>query len=187
MFKNKTSRSLVMSAISVVLCLVMFLGATYAWFTSSVTSGTNTVRTAGFDATLQYSTDFDHWSNLTDSSVLFNDVVLAPGEASSVVYVKIHNGNSYAISGSLALGSVSITGDNNDLLLRKKAVTAVATVADLDAGTSLLNAATLISGQEIAAGSDLIVALAIELPTSAITPNVTATFTITLGASQIGA
>ena len=188
MFKKNSSKALLTSVISIVLCCTMFLAATYAWFTSTAQSGINTVKTAGFDAALEYSTDFTTWTALSDTAVLFDNVVLAPGESSPVVYVRVRNANSYAIQGNVALGSISISDDNNDLLLRKKAgVTAAAALNTLDAGESLLNASSIVSGQTIAPGESYVVALAIELPTTATTPNVTATFVVTAGATQLGA
>ena len=44
MGKKKTSRrALLTSVMALVMCLVMLVGTTFAWFTDSVTSGVNTI------------------------------------------------------------------------------------------------------------------------------------------------
>ena len=54
MNKKSTKRSLLLSALSLVLCLSMLVGTTFAWFTDSVTSGKNRIVAGNLDVELEY-------------------------------------------------------------------------------------------------------------------------------------
>ena len=60
MMKTKsTKRALLMSALSLLLCVSMLVGSTFAWFTDSVTSGKNTIQSGNLDVKLEYSVQKD--------------------------------------------------------------------------------------------------------------------------------
>ena len=54
MKKKTTKRALLISALSLLLCLSMFVGSTFAWFTDSVTSGNNIIKSGTLDIVLEY-------------------------------------------------------------------------------------------------------------------------------------
>ena len=55
MFNSKnTKRSLLMSALALVLCVSMLVGSTFAWFTDSVTSANNIIKSGNLDVELYY-------------------------------------------------------------------------------------------------------------------------------------
>lgn len=49
-----TKKSLWLSAVSLMLCAVMLLGTTFAWFTDSVTNTGNVIQAGNLDAELRY-------------------------------------------------------------------------------------------------------------------------------------
>ena len=51
---NATKKSLVMSAISLVLCVVMLMGTTFAWFTDSVSSSVNKIQAGNLDIEVKH-------------------------------------------------------------------------------------------------------------------------------------
>ncbi len=55
-----TKRSLLSSAVALLLCFVMLLGTTYAWFTDTVTSTGNIIKSGKLDVTM-------HWANGTEA------------------------------------------------------------------------------------------------------------------------
>ena len=55
MKKSNTRRALLMSVLSLVLCISMLVGTTFAWFTDSVTSGRNVIQSGNLDIELEYS------------------------------------------------------------------------------------------------------------------------------------
>ncbi len=60
---KSTKRALLTSSISLVLCFAMLLGTTFAWFTDSVTSMNNIIKSGNLDVELWY------WNNGMDDSV----------------------------------------------------------------------------------------------------------------------
>ncbi|MBR4766874.1 MAG: SipW-dependent-type signal peptide-containing protein, partial [Clostridia bacterium] len=49
---KNTKKSLVLSVIGIVMCVAMLIGTTFAWFTDSVTTGTNTIQAGTLDIDL---------------------------------------------------------------------------------------------------------------------------------------
>ena len=52
MKKHQTRRALLLSALSLLLCMSMLVGTTFAWFTDSVTSGRNMIAAGNLDVVL---------------------------------------------------------------------------------------------------------------------------------------
>ncbi len=52
MNKKNTKRALLLSALSLLMCVSMLIGTTFAWFTDSVTSGGNTIQSGKLDVDL---------------------------------------------------------------------------------------------------------------------------------------
>jgi len=186
--EKSTAKALAVAILSTFLCVAMLFGTTYAWFTSNVTTGTNTISTAAFNVSLQYCDTYNgSYSDLmTDSSVLFDNVTLKPGESTDVMYIKITNSNDYAVNASVSVGTVTTSdGGTNEMLLASATnVTAAKTFEDSDFTGTTLAAATILNSVSIAANSSTVVAIAVLLPTTATAPGVTNSFTITVGATQ---
>ena len=49
MSKKTLRRALITSVVSLVLCFAMLLGATYAWFTDTASTGVNTIASGNLD------------------------------------------------------------------------------------------------------------------------------------------
>jgi len=47
--KRTTKRALLLSALSLLMCVSMLVGSTFAWFTDSVTSGVNKIVAGNLD------------------------------------------------------------------------------------------------------------------------------------------
>ena len=55
MTNNKsTKRALSASIMSMILCIVLLIGATFAWFTDSVSSGTNVIKAGNLKISATY-------------------------------------------------------------------------------------------------------------------------------------
>lgn len=57
--KKTTKRALISSLLSLVLCMSMLIGTTFAWFTDSVTSATNTIKAGNLDIAIVDANDED--------------------------------------------------------------------------------------------------------------------------------
>lgn len=95
--KNSAKRSLAVSILALVLCFTMLLGTTYAWFTDSVTSAGNIIKSGKLDATMHYSdklltANSTEWQDAENSAVFTYDN-WEPGYT-DVKYIKVTNAGS---------------------------------------------------------------------------------------------
>ena len=80
--QKSTKRALLMSALSLLLCLSMLVGTTFAWFTDSVTSGINTIAAGNLDVELYHSDKKVTNEKVDATTKLFDDILLwEPGVA----------------------------------------------------------------------------------------------------------
>ena len=118
---NKTKKSLILSVISMVLCIAMLAGSTYAWFTDSVTSVNNVIKTGSLDLKVYWTDDLagGSWNDAEDSNAgpVFEYELWEPGYT-AVRYIKIVNDGSLAFKYTLNLvtdGDAGILGDVIDV------------------------------------------------------------------------
>ena len=74
--KNTTRNALFTSIISLLLCVSMLVGTTFAWFTDEVKSGRNVIAAGNLDVELCHSDENETDVKVDGSTKLFNDVVL---------------------------------------------------------------------------------------------------------------
>ena len=89
---KKTIKSLFLSGISILLCLSMLAGSTFAWFTDEVTSGNNVIMAGNLDIEMHWTKDLENgtWIDAEDANAepVFNYDKWEPGY-SEVRYIKI--------------------------------------------------------------------------------------------------
>ena len=91
MKSKNTKQALLASVLSLVVCIAMLIGTTFAWFTDSVTSSNNKIVAGDLDVELEYSTDFSAWAPVTESTNVFKEgALLEPGHT-EVVYLRVSN------------------------------------------------------------------------------------------------
>lgn len=125
MTKSKnTKRALLMSVLSMMLCVAMLVGSTFAWFTDSVTSGKNRIVAGNLDVELEYA-ELDEngnvkldgegnviWKSVEGESLFDENALWEPGYT-QIVYLKVRNAGTLALKYKLAVNVVGeITGIN---------------------------------------------------------------------------
>ncbi|MBQ8850636.1 MAG: hypothetical protein IJ011_09920, partial [Clostridia bacterium] len=113
--KKSTKRALIASVISLLLCFTMLMGTTYAWFTDSVTSANNIIKTGNLDVELYWTStpdDEDSWAKVDDETNVFTETLWEPGHA-EVVYLKVVNEGSLALKYQLGVNIAKETGSVN--------------------------------------------------------------------------
>lgn len=90
MKKTSTKRSLIMSLLSMVICIVMLIGSTFAWFTDSAVFENNVIKAGNLDMEVEYSLDGKEWKSLDGAEDLFSKGLWEPGHT-EVVALKIEN------------------------------------------------------------------------------------------------
>ncbi len=115
MTKTKTAKALLASVLALVLCLSMLIGTTFAWFTDSVTSANNIIKSGNLDVTMQWADGKTDPANTTwtDASVgaIFNYELWEPGYT-EVRHVQIANAGSLALKYQL---NILANGEVSDL------------------------------------------------------------------------
>ena len=93
-----TKKTLFTSIVALVMCLSMFVGTTYAWFTASVSSERNIISTGNLDVVLEYKTDWsDDWSTVDENTKIFNEDALYEPGYTEIVYLRVSNAGSLAL------------------------------------------------------------------------------------------
>ncbi len=118
MKKSNTRRALLMSALSLLLCISMLIGTTYAWFTDSVTSANNIIKSGNLDIELEYTKTPDveaSWKTVEGASDLFDPNALWEPGYTQVVYLRVANKGSLALKYQMGMNIVSeVKGTNKD-------------------------------------------------------------------------
>ena len=123
MTKTKsTKRALLLSALSLLMCVSMLIGSTFAWFTDSVTSGNNKIVAGTLDVGLYLWDDANTSTEITNESApIFGEAGLAqnstktlwePGKT-QVVYLSIKNNGNLDLKYKVALNVVNPADGKN--------------------------------------------------------------------------
>ena len=121
MRKQNTKHSLIMSAIALLLCFSMLLGTTFAWFTDSVTSSNNIIKSGTLDVSLEWFTGEDavpgvdslDWMDASNDAI-FNYTLWEPGFVQAR-HIKIENEGSLALKYKV---TIEANGEKNDELFK---------------------------------------------------------------------
>ncbi|MBQ8850070.1 MAG: hypothetical protein IJ011_07060 [Clostridia bacterium] len=104
--RKSTKRALIASVISLLLCFTMLMGTTYAWFTDSVTSINNIIKTGNLDVELEWSKDMDKWETVDKDTRIFDENVLWEPGHTEVVYLRVSNAGTLALKYQLGVNVV---------------------------------------------------------------------------------
>ena len=115
--KRATKRALLTSVMALVMCVVMLVGTTFAWFTDTASTGVNKIQAGNLDIKVEYRTTADgNWQLLDNATDLFGtaDTRFEPGHT-RVVELKITNAGNLALKYKIGMNVVSETaGINKD-------------------------------------------------------------------------
>ncbi|MBQ8742853.1 MAG: hypothetical protein IJZ03_05750 [Clostridia bacterium] len=106
MTKKTTRRALITSVISMLLCVTMLVGTTFAWFTDSVKSGKNKIVAGNLDIELEY-LDGDKWETVNGETNVFKEGTLWEPGHTEVVYLKVKNAGTLALKYDLGVNVAS--------------------------------------------------------------------------------
>ena len=126
--RKSTKRALRGSVMAMVLCLAMLVGATFAWFTDTASTGVNKIQAGNLDIELQYATKWDangvptKWENAEGKTLPFLVNGGIPAEGTQILW---EPGCTYMLpelrvvnKGNLAVKyKVAITGINGSAKL----------------------------------------------------------------------
>ena len=117
MKNHNKKRALFSSIISLILCVTMLLGTTFAWFTSSVTNTGNRIRTGELGVALyKYDAEAGDYKDISDGT---GDIFTDSGEngtlwepnRTEIVFLEVRNTKSLALNYNLIL---NVTADSSN-------------------------------------------------------------------------
>ena len=114
MTRRNSRRALLSSILSLVLCCSMLIGTTFAWFTDSVTSTNNIIKSGNLDIELYYQNDeTSDWTKVDATTNVFKvNTLWEPGHT-EVVKLKVVNEGTLALKYQLGVNVASETGSFN--------------------------------------------------------------------------
>ena len=116
--KNMARNALFTSVISLLLCVSMLVGTTFAWFTDEVKSGNNLIAAGNLDVELYHSNVKDAREAVDGSTVLFNEVTNNLWEPGALAYenFEVVNAGSLALKYKMSLKALSQSVVNGNKL-----------------------------------------------------------------------
>ena len=114
--KRATKRALLTSIMALVMCVVMLVGTTFAWFTDTASTGVNKIQAGNLDVELEYkNSDTPNFTKADKNTEVFKDGALwEPGHVEYVV-LKVSNAGNLALKYKLGINIASETGSTNVL------------------------------------------------------------------------
>ena len=113
--KRATKRALLTSVMALVMCVVMLVGTTFAWFTDTASTGVNKIQAGNLDIEVEYRTSSEgDWMTLDNADDLFGteDTRFEPGHT-RVVELRITNAGNLALKYKIGMNVVSETAGTN--------------------------------------------------------------------------
>ncbi len=118
--QKNTKRALLASGLALFMCISMFVGSTFAWFTDSVKTGVNTIQSGNLDIVLEYSMDDGAtWADAEGKTLNFvaaddrTDILWEPGCKYVLPAIRVRNNGNLALKYSIVINGV----DGNAKLL----------------------------------------------------------------------
>lgn len=112
---KSTKRALLTSVLALLMCVTMLVGATFAWFTDTASTGINKIQAGNLDLEVEYRTTADgEWKILDKATDLFGaeGTLFEPGHT-RVVELKIANAGNLALKYKIGMNVVSETAGTN--------------------------------------------------------------------------
>lgn len=103
---KSSSRRLLFSMVTMIVCIAMLVGSTFAWFTDTSKSANNVIKPGRLDLEVTYTLDGENWHDLNGAENLFGDGLFEPGYT-RVVAFKVRNNGSLAFKYKMSLDIIS--------------------------------------------------------------------------------
>ena len=113
---RSTKRALIMNGLALLMCVSMLIGSTFAWFTDTVTSKGNIIKSGALDVEMYWAKgtevpDSANWIDASTGAIFDDDHLWEPGYT-EVRHIKIENKGSLALKYQI---SIAANGEVTDL------------------------------------------------------------------------
>ena len=124
--KKATKRALLTSVMALVMCVVMLVGTTFAWFTDTASTGVNKIQAGNLDIELQMKDNSGNWVNAEGKTLPFlvegqipaegTQILWEPGCTYYVPAVRVVNKGNLAVKFEYVVEALGVTGKLADVL-----------------------------------------------------------------------
>ena len=130
--KRATKRALLTSVMALVMCVVMLVGTTFAWFTDTASTGVNKIQAGNLDVELEYATEWNEdgsvktWENAEGKTLPFlvegkipaegTQILWEPGCTYYVPAVRVVNKGNLAVKFEYRPEALGVTGKLAEVL-----------------------------------------------------------------------
>ena len=105
---KSTKRALLTSVLALLMCVTMLVGATFAWFTDTASTGINKIQAGNLDIEVEYTLDGETWKDLDEATDIFQKGLWEPGHT-EVVALKFKNNGNLALKYNINMNIVDET------------------------------------------------------------------------------
>ncbi len=105
---KSTKRALLTSVLALLMCVTMLVGATFAWFTDTASTGVNKIQAGNLDIEVEYTLDGETWNDLDEATDIFKKGLWEPGHT-EVVALKFKNNGNLALKYNINMNIVDET------------------------------------------------------------------------------
>lgn len=122
MNRSKTGKALLISVLSILLCVALLSGVTFAWFTDNASTGVSSIQTGTLEVELQKKTGEDSWAAVGSEPLEFNlpdgksEILWEPNAAYELPTLRIVNEGNLALKYKLEFTSADGDIDLADVL-----------------------------------------------------------------------
>ena len=167
MTKISTKKALIMSMLSMLLCISMLVGSTFAWFTDTASTAVNTIQAGTLDVALEMATAWDDegnpttWESAEGKTLEFkkatgaaeNEAVLwEPGCTYELPELRISNNGTLALQYKIQLTGINGSAKLNEVIDWTIGDVALGTEQHLTAGAN--NEFTIKGHMQVTAGNE---------------------------------
>ncbi len=118
-----TKRALALSLLSMLLCVSMLIGSTYAWFTDTATTAVNKIQAGTLDVALEMSTDHGvTWKNAEGKTLNFmttdnrKEILWEPGCTYSLPELRVVNKGNLSLKYEIVITGIDGDAELNDAI-----------------------------------------------------------------------
>ena len=125
-----TKRALISSAVSILLCVAMLIGTTFAWFTDTASTAVNKIQSGTLDVALEYATEWDasgnptKWTSAEGATLEFEkakggeeqDILWEPGCTYELPELRIVNNDNLALKYKIVVSGITGNAKLNEAI-----------------------------------------------------------------------
>lgn len=123
---NATKKALMLSLLSMVLCVSMLVGSTFAWFTDTATTGVTKIQAGNLDVTLEMKDNAGNWVSAEGKTLQFKVNGVIPAEGTEIFWepgctyelpeLRVVNNGNLALKYKVVISSINGSAKLNEVI-----------------------------------------------------------------------